>query len=158
MYSIYKLTSPNGKVYIGQTKLAKLYDRWGYGCGYYKNEPLYNDILEYGWRNFKHEVLEEVETKEEATKREREYILEFKSNNPEFGYNKHINASSLPKLHTYIRCIETGKLYESMRDAGAHYGVTGGAISYAIKNNTRCVNRHWERVKLTREEYQASKN
>ena len=41
MYHIYKLTSPNNKIYIGLTKQEKLYRRWQYGSGYSENKLLY---------------------------------------------------------------------------------------------------------------------
>lgn len=153
MYSIYKLTCPNGKVYIGQTKQEHLHKRWDYGSGYKDNKTLYNDILEYGWRNFTHEVIAKVETKEEATQIERNYILQYKSNQPEYGYNKHTNESSQPKLRSYIKCVETGELFEGMAEAGQKYGVSKSAISYAIKHNSPSARKHWEKVLLTRDEY-----
>jgi hypothetical protein len=153
MYKVYKLTAPNGKVYIGTTKLEKLYDRWRYGNGYSANKPFYNDILTFGWDNIKKEVLEEVETKEEAHLREKEYILKYKSHEKEYGYNSHKNILGMAKKHTYVKCKETGELFYTMRLAGEYYGVSSAAISYAAKNNTPCVNRHWEKIALTKAEY-----
>lgn len=75
MYKIYKLTAPNGKIYIGITSEKHLYTRCKYGKGYINNELFYNDILKFGWVNIKQEILEEVETKKDALKRERFYIL-----------------------------------------------------------------------------------
>lgn len=154
MFYIYKLTSPNGKVYIGQTKQDKLYKRWNYGSGYVQNKTLYSDILYFGWKNFKHEVLEEIETKEEAYQREREYVLAYRSNEPEYGYNKSTNASSQPKRYKYVRDIKTGELFETLAAAGTARGVTKQAISYAIKNKTPCKHHLWEFVELTEEEYE----
>ena len=87
-------------------------------------------------------------TKSEATKRERYYILLYRSNEPEFGYNKSTNFSSAPKAKKYIRCVETGELFESMVAAGEAYGVSSEAIRKAIMKNTRCRNKHWEKVEL----------
>ena len=157
MYSIYKLTSPTGKVYIGQTKAEKVERRWGYGCNYSKNIALTNDIMEYGWKNFQHEVLETVNTKSEATEKERYYILLYKSYEPEYGYNKSLNESSQPVVRTYIRCVETGVLYESMVAAGEKYGVTNEAIRQAIIKGWVSGGKHWEKVKMTRDEYLTNK-
>lgn len=44
-YKIYKLTVPNGKVYIGMTKL-KLKDRWNKGKNYRRNIELFNAITQ----------------------------------------------------------------------------------------------------------------
>lgn len=151
MYSIYKLTSPEGKIYIGQTKQT-LEKRWNNGYGYTANKPLYDDIIKFGWVNFKHELLAEVETKVEATKIERAYILEYKSNDANYGYNKHTNlSSSQPKIHTYIRCVETGELFYSMEQAGDRYQRTRQAIFTAIKRGTCCAGFHWEKCDIEKQ-------
>lgn len=155
MYKIYKHTMPDGKCYIGQTNLDPIYKRWNYGHGYREQTAFYHDILQVGWKNIEHEILEEVATKREATERERYYILLYRSNEPEFGYNKSTNISSLPQLHPYVRCVETGEVFENMRAAGNAYGVTNEAIRMAILKNRRSAGKHWEKIKLTREEYQA---
>lgn len=73
MYKIYKHTSPSGKAYIGQTK--QLVDkRWLNGLGYTNCPKFWRAIQKYGWNNFSHEILEEVETVEEAIEREQYYI------------------------------------------------------------------------------------
>lgn len=154
MYKIYKHTMPDGKCYIGQTALEKPYDRWQYGGGYRLNKRFYEDILQVGWNNMTHEILEEVATKEEATDRERYYILLYRSNEPEFGYNKSTNLSSTDKLYSYVRCKTTGEVFETAVIAGERYGVTGSAIGYAIKKDSYCAGKKWERVKMTRAEYQ----
>jgi group I intron endonuclease len=55
---VYKITSPSGKVYIGQT--TNLNRRMSsYKGGFCKQQPrLYNSILKYGWENHKVEILE----------------------------------------------------------------------------------------------------
>ena len=47
MYSVYKHTAPNGKVYIGITS-ADVKDRWKNGYGYYRNEHFFKAITKYG--------------------------------------------------------------------------------------------------------------
>lgn len=73
-YIIYKLTSPSGGVYIGQTSKT-IEERGGKNGQYYvykrKNgkyiQPLIaNAIIKYGWDNFTKEVLFENLTKKEA--------------------------------------------------------------------------------------------
>jgi len=51
-YKIYKLTFPDDKVYIGQTR-RNPEDRWIKGAGYKKQEKVYQAILKFGWDNIK---------------------------------------------------------------------------------------------------------
>ena len=145
---------PNGKCYIGQTSAEKPYVRWQYGGGYRNQTRFYEDILRIGWDNMTHEILEEVATKKEATERENYYISLYRSNEPEYGYNKNSDKTYQAKLYRYVHCVTTGEVFESAVAAGEKYGVTGSAIGYAIKNNTYCAGRKWEKVEMTRDEYQ----
>ena len=55
---IYKITSPSGKIYIGQSVNIK--DRIkAYKCGHCKEQPFVcNSILKHGWENHKFEIIE----------------------------------------------------------------------------------------------------
>lgn len=87
IYTIYKHTSPDNKVYIGMTS-QNPERRWGTnGCKYRENEFLTSAIKEYGWDNFSHEILYENLSKEDAALKERELIEYYKSNQREYGYN-----------------------------------------------------------------------
>jgi group I intron endonuclease len=123
-YTVYKHTAPNGKVYIGITK-AEPSKRWKNGNGYKTQVLFYKAIEKYGWNNFKHEILFSNLTKEEAEQREIDLIKQYKSNNPEYGYNireggslslwaesskeklrlanlgKHLTAETKKKLHDF---------------------------------------------------------
>ena len=88
IYSIYKHTVPNGKVYIGAT-CQNVKSRWGVNGSNYKSNPLfYDDIQKYGWDNIKHEVLHTVFTREDAYFLEKEEIKNHNSMNPDYGYNR----------------------------------------------------------------------
>ena len=73
---IYKLTSPNGKVYIGRTFDFddRMYSH--YRAAYHKklNFPLYKAIRKYGWDNFQKEIICEVNPRD-SVKLEEELIL-----------------------------------------------------------------------------------
>lgn len=87
MYSVYKHTCPNNKVYIGMTcQIPK--KRWQNGKSYKGNNHFNNAINKYGWKNIKHEIIDCNLTKEEAEKLEI-YLINFvyNSNNRDFGYN-----------------------------------------------------------------------
>lgn len=86
MYRVYKHTSPSGKVYIGVTK-QKPHLRWQNGLGYRSQEYFYRAILKYGWDNFKHEIVYETESYEDANNKEIELIATYKSTDKDYGYN-----------------------------------------------------------------------
>lgn len=79
---LYKLTFPNGKVYIGCT--ANIESRWGNGGINYKGQPVYDAIVEYGWNNVKKEVLLQlpptIENDNKIKKLERELIFAYSGN------------------------------------------------------------------------------
>ena len=85
-YKAYKLTAPNGKVYIGMTKQT-LQRRFSAGRGYKGCPRMHNAIKKYGWENFKHEILFDGLSKEEAEQKEIELIRAYKSNLEDYGYN-----------------------------------------------------------------------
>lgn len=72
-YCVYCHTCPNGKVYYGVTKNAK--KRW---CpSHYRNGTPFKDaIIEFGWKNIKHEVLYSGLTRDEALKIEDSLITD----------------------------------------------------------------------------------
>lgn len=85
MWTVYKHTFPNNKVYIGITSQVP-YKRWKYGSGY-TTKVMKNAIEKYGWNNIQHEILFEGLTKEQAEAKEIELIKFYKSNDINFGYN-----------------------------------------------------------------------
>lgn len=93
MWTIYKITNTiNGKSYIGQT-CQKVEDRWNeHKRGKTsKNSPLKRAIEKYGWDNFTKEVIETIETLEEALDREIYWIDYYKTcvlvHGKDSGYN-----------------------------------------------------------------------
>lgn len=84
--SVYKHTTPSGKIYIGITSQSPE-KRWLNGRGYKRNEHFWNAIKKYGWENIKHEILAENLTKEEACRLEKFYIELYKSADQTKGYN-----------------------------------------------------------------------
>lgn len=87
LYTIYMHKNKiNGKVYIGQI-CQDLAARWKNGYGYKTCTAFYRAIQKYGWNNFEHIIISTKLTKEEADKREQELIMQYKSDNKEYGYN-----------------------------------------------------------------------
>lgn len=92
-YRVYKHTLPkeisgkdNDMLYIGIT-MQDIKKRWANGHGYKSTPRFYNAIQKYGWDNFRHEILFENLTKEEAEQKEIELIACYKTNQKDFGYN-----------------------------------------------------------------------
>lgn len=75
-YSVYKHTSPSGKVYIGITG-GDVNIRWMKGYG--KQTIFGKAIRKYGWNNFKHEVLFTNLSKEKAESFEIRLIFFYKN-------------------------------------------------------------------------------
>ena len=95
-YKVYRHTSPNGKIYIGLTQ-QQPEQRWRHGNGYKKNIYFMRAINKYGWENFKHEVLFDGLTKEEAENIERSLIASYNSANKDYGYNIDLGGNSVGK-------------------------------------------------------------
>lgn len=115
IYGIINLV--NSKIYVGQTKrtLKERMEDHKYG-------DLYVDkaIKEYGWENFRAEVIEECTTFEELNEREKFWITELNSLYPN-GYNltnggKHGNIVYLWKKEYRANMSVEAKILESKRD------------------------------------------
>lgn len=85
-YTVYKHTSPSGKVYIGITA-RPVSRRWHGGSAYRNNAHFYAAIKKYGWDNFRHDILAQGLSYEEACSMERRLIAEQGSTDPKKGYN-----------------------------------------------------------------------
>lgn len=91
MYTIYKITSPSGRCYVGMTKL-KLSDRWDAHCtrafrAGRKHHPFCCAIRKYGKAAFIKEVLETTEDLDAAKAAEIRWIAELRSAERPYGYN-----------------------------------------------------------------------
>lgn len=86
-YTVYRLTSPSEKVYIGITS-RPVKQRWNNGIGYKRCPAMNNAIKKYGWENFKKEILLENTTESEAKALETMLIKLHRSNDSRFGYNR----------------------------------------------------------------------
>lgn len=119
---IYKLTAPNGKVYIGQTNDFNrriLEHIRKSDC-----KKLYGAIKKYGFDSFTQEILvENMETQEELDQLEIQYIQEYDS--IENGYNIAIGGCSVKREDGHHIKYGTGKY-------GEIYGTSEyGKIQYA---------------------------
>ena len=119
MYTVYKHTAPNGKVYIGITG-RKPEQRWRNGEGYKNNPHFYSAIRKYTWKNFDHEIVENGLTKQQACDLEIELIAKYDATNPRKGYN-HSTGGEYGALGTHNSIEARRKMSE------AHKGLMAGA-------------------------------
>ena len=87
-YVVYKLTFPNGKIYIG-----KDIGNHGHSLRYFgtwSNALVASDFSDEELRDFviRKEIIFESPDKNEVSKKEMELIVQFQSNNPQKGYNQ----------------------------------------------------------------------
>lgn len=85
-FSVYVHTFPNGKRYVGITGKTPE-QRWKNGRGYKYNKRLTSAIDKYGWENIQHIIVAKDLTVEEAAEMEKQLISEYRSNDPQHGYN-----------------------------------------------------------------------
>ena len=111
MYNIYVHTFPDGRKYVGSTKKQNPKKRWKGAQGYRKHKTLFDAIKSVGWNNIQHEVLETVEDKETAFKREEYYTLLWRTNEPEFGFNIDIGKKHNEETKKRIGEIHKGNQY-----------------------------------------------
>ena len=82
---IYKITYPNGKIYVDKdlTNTLKYF-------GSVKSEYVAKDFTEEEMKDFtiRKEIIYEADNKEEINKIESKLILQYESNNPKICYNK----------------------------------------------------------------------
>lgn len=77
----------NGKMYVGVTSKPKPEHRWRGGLGYHENSHFRSAINKYGWDNFKHIILHEGLSEDEAKNFERFYIFILRTQDANYGYN-----------------------------------------------------------------------
>lgn len=147
----------NGKTYIGQTKQS-LSRRFRSGEGYKGCTLFYNAIKKYGWNNFKHIILLENLSLEEANLIEQYLIKKFDLTNKEKGYNISEGGNGFPLLSseliskknkenwekgTYnnvknkVYCVELEKSFESALEAERQTGIDNSTIQKACKNKIK---------------------
>lgn len=146
---IYKLSSPEGKVYIGQTvqnfncRLSQ-HKRAAYNINDKTyNYPLYRSIRKHGWTNFSKEVLEKTS---ELDSKEIEYQEKYNSFDDRYGYNLYKGGKTTVEF-TEKQKYEMGKsnrgkhLSKEHRDkiSVAH---TGKILSSATKSKLKLVNKN----------------
>lgn len=111
-YTVYKLTDPNGLVYIGISRYGAV-RRWKFGNGYKGNKRLDSAIREYSFASFKKEILAENLYRDDAERLEAKLIAKYNSTNPDKGYNVKSGLVS-ENWDVYLLTFPDGKRYVGM--------------------------------------------
>lgn len=136
MYSIYKITSPSGKVYIGQSKQVKkrLYDyKW---CDP-KQAFLHNSLLKYGYKNHIQEIIIEGLTFNEANIEEIKLIKIYKDLEISLNISDGGQLSSYTRKRSVIKFNIDGILlqeYPSVKEAAESENLISSDIVHPLKN------------------------
>ena len=148
MYSIYKLTLPDGRAYVGMTS-NKPYRRWCGGSGYANHPAFYHEIQYFGWKNITKQIIEEVPDKETAVERELYYIGLYKTYLPEYGFNIQGKShfQNQKKKHVYI-CVELGLEFDTLEQAGKYVGLTAERIRQAANSGKSCGKKKYHFIKV----------
>jgi len=87
-YVVYKITFPNGKIYVGKDIGGEGHSLRYFGS--WNNAIVEADFSEEQLRDFtlRKEILFESLDKDEVTERESHFIRQLQSNDPEIGYNR----------------------------------------------------------------------
>lgn len=102
-YCVYKHTNIiNGKVYIGITRQT-VQNRWRVGGKGYIGQNFYKAIKKYGWDNFKHEIVKQDLSCDEAEQLEKSLIIQYKANEREYGYNIDIGGGAIREISIETR-------------------------------------------------------
>lgn len=126
MWTVYIHTNKiNGKAYVGITGQS-VDRRWrSDGSGYKKCLMFYRAIKKYGWNNFKHEILFENLTKEEAENKEQELIAKYHLNNKRYGYNiangGSVNSVSQQTKEKIRETLKSNYVKENHPNYGKHF-------------------------------------
>ena len=129
---IYKATSRDGRVYIGQTTetligckadhLLKLND---------VNTAFHTALIEQGFMSFTWEQIDTADSQEEANKKEKQQIAYYQSDNPAHGYN-----FTVPKPR-YMPSKETCRKISEAKKGFTHSEETRQRISKANKGKKK---------------------
>ena len=108
MFLIYRYTAPDGRVYIGCTARTLEARAGDNGIRYKDATKFWKAIQEFGWENFKVDILETTEDAVEATRLEDEYILKYQALDGRYGFNS-IKSGGAKTTETRRKQSETMK-------------------------------------------------
>ena len=127
LYCVYKHTNlQNGKVYYGIAQNPV--QRWNGGFGYTSNLLFWKDIIAYGWRNFKHEIVTCKLEKQNALWLEGLLIQESQSFLEENGYNQNYQTVNFEEI-----CVDSTIEQDDENKRKERRGRNGQPVVYLEK-------------------------
>ena len=106
-FTLYVHITPTNKKYFGITS-QEVENRWQHdGAGYSHQKLFWRAIQKYGWDNIQHIVLANNLSKEWACKLEQDFIRDYQSNNPKYGYNNTLGGEGATGYKLTEEQIET---------------------------------------------------
>lgn len=130
-YCVYRHVAPNGKMYVGVTRQSPEC-RWKNGNGYANQSYLFNAIKKYGWDNFKHEILLNGLTADEASLAEKLFIGYWDLTNRERGYNN--EEGGLFDYHITEETRQKKSISMIGKNAGERNGMYGKHLTQEQKD------------------------
>lgn len=98
-YTIYMYIAPDGRKYIGKTRLQQGARAGAQGAGYKSCSRFWKAIREFGWDSFEYRVLATVPLSEPKTacEIESDFIQKYCTTDPLFGFN--VLRSDVPRQY-----------------------------------------------------------
>lgn len=153
MVIIYKITSPSGRIYIGQSSNFKR-RKIEYKRNKCKAQTLlYNSFLKYGYNAHTFEIIDEVD-KSLADEKEIYYIQHFNTYNTKYGLNLTPGgkrpAPKKGRQHYKAKIVyqwsyngEFVKKWECIKDVEEQFGWSSTTIGMSVKSKTSCYGYIW---------------
>lgn len=144
-FFIYKITSPSGKVYIGQSKNLQVRFTMYRNQTENKQPVLLNSIKKYGWESFKIEIIfNGVCTQEEINKLEEYHINKYfdmgiSMNSSRFAHDFPHEKGKVKNNNCIYQYNKKGKLikkWENSLQISNNTGLNGYLVNTVIRNKT----------------------
>lgn len=138
---IYKITSPSGGIYIGQS-IDIINRKWTYASMKCQDQQrLYNSLKKYGWKNHNFEIIHKC-SESDLNELEKYYIKEYKSFNTEHGMNlteggnqhKHSEETKQKISKSHIGIRPTAESIEKCKQTKRERTYRSRAGNYEIYN------------------------
>lgn len=137
-YCIYKITSPSGRVYIGQSKNVKKRIRDYKNCKP-SQKVLYRSLKKYGYKNHIFEIIIQGLSKEEVNLKEIELIKFYKDLNISLNISDGGYTDSNARKRKIVKLSLKGEYiaeYAGISEAAREHNIGISSLCYAVKRGS----------------------